>query len=313
MIVYMLKDGLGNQLFEYAYAKKLQQQFKGEKIQFCTFMYNLKNFSLGGTRQCSLQHLNLPKDVQILKGLKNTWYFLRFMLRLLFVYKKDFINWFVLGKRQSRKEQYLSDCKKGLYISENSFSVPEFVYSNKKIKFVFGNYESTDALPDDLSALQNEISVKTKTNSKVEELVSQIRATESVGLHIRRGDYLNPANAWLQVCDYSYYKRAIQAVLERVKQPVFYVFSNSHADIEWIKENYKFENIEPIYVDMDNLDYDDFRLMQACKHFVISNSTFSWWASFRADNNDRVVVSPEKWTQKDDGSNNLLRPEFLKV
>lgn len=313
MIVYMLKDGLGNQLFEYAYAKKLQQQYKGEKIFFCTFMYRLKNFSLGGMRQCSLQHLNLPEDVEILNGIKNLWYFFRFMLRLLLVYKNDFVNWFVLGKRRPRGSKYISDCKKGIYISENSFSVPKFVYCNKKIKFIFGNYESTDALPDDLLALQNTILVKTEPGNGVAALASQIRSTESVGVHIRRGDYLNPANAWLQVCDYEYYQKAIQAVIERVNKPVFYIFSNSHADIEWIKHNYIFKNIDPIYVDMDNADFDDLRLMQVCKHFIISNSTFSWWASFRAINRGRVIVSPKAWTRRNDESNNLLRSEFIKI
>ena len=113
MIVYLLKDGLGNQLFEYSYAKKLAQSYKGEKVVFCTFMYKLKNFSLGGTRKCSLQHFNISDNVKIAKGFSNFLYFILFLLRLLFVYKKDFFNWFVFKKQINRNNLYKSDCQKG--------------------------------------------------------------------------------------------------------------------------------------------------------------------------------------------------------
>lgn len=312
MIVYMLKDGLGNQLFEYAYAKKLGESLGDEKIKFCTFLYRLPNFSLGGTRQVSLQNYKLSTGVSICKGFANVYWFCRFMLRLAIVYKKDFISWFIKGKRVSRKDKYEDDCKRGLFISESSFELPKLVQCKKRIKFIFGNYECSDTLPADSEKLKEELSLAETIGYKQEELIKKVRTTESVCVHIRRGDYMNPGNEWLQVCDFSYYKRAIEYMNSHISNPVFYIFSNTHDDLEWIREHYDFD-ITPAYVDLDNNDYEELTIMSNCRHFIISNSTFSWWASYLSNNKKKIIVSPSMWSKKDDSSSNMMRSEFIRL
>ncbi len=309
MIVYILKDGLGNQLFEYSYAKKIQE-YTGEKIVFCTWMYNLKNFSLGGTRQCSLQHFDLPDDVEILSGAKNFYYFVKFMLRMFVVYKEDFISWFVKGNRVSRKNHYVDDCRKGLYVSENSFEVPEFVECKRKNKYIFGNYEGIKALPNDKSKAM--LNVKTEANQENKAMLDKIKSCEAVCLHIRRGDYLHSGNEHLQVCDYDYYKKSIDYAKQNIKNPEFFVFSNTHDDIEWIKNNYDF-GINPIYVDLSNPDYEEIRLMSACKHFIISNSTFSWWAAYMSKNSNKLVVAPKVWSNKSENKTEMYFDGYIKM
>lgn len=312
MIVYLLKDGLGNQFFEYAYAKKMQESSKKEKIIFCTFMYKFKNFSLGGTRQCSLQHFNMPDDVKIAKGFTNFLLFAYFMLRLLFVYKKDFFNWFLLSKKIDRDSKYERDCKKGIYITSKPFLTPKVVSSKRKIKFIFGNYESVDSLPRDEVSLRKALQVKYEPQDKNKDVLQQIKNSNAVCVHIRRGDYLNKGNEWLQVCDYEYYKNAVNYAQQNIENPLFFVFSNSHDDIEWIKQNYKFD-AKTVYVDNDNCDYEEFRLMCECKHFIISNSTFSWWSSFCSDADGKLVIAPKKWTNKKAEAKALFRKEFVKI
>ena len=307
MIVYILKDGLGNQLFEYAYAKKLQEHTK-DKIAFCTWMYNLKNFSLGGTRQCSLQHFELPEDVEILSGFKNFWYFASFMLRMFFIYKKDFISWFVLGKRVSRKDKYESDCKKGLYVSENSYEIPDFISTKKRNKYIFGNYEGIGALPENKQSAQ--LSVKTEATEENKKMLDKISSCEAVCLHVRRGDYLNSGNEYLQVCNYEYYKTAVEHIKNTVDNPTFFIFSNTHNDLEWIKENYDF-GIEPVYVDLSNPDYEEIRLMSACKHFIIANSTFSWWAAYLSKHKNKTVVVPRTWSNRENDSTDMYLNSYV--
>lgn len=312
MIVYMLKDGLGNQLFEYAYAKKLGESLGDEKIKFCTFLYRLPNFSLGGTRQVSLQNYKLSTSVSICNELANVYWFCLFMLRLAIVYKKDFISWFIKGKRVSRKDKYVDDCKRGLYISESSFEIPKQVQCKKRIKFVFGNYESTDTLPVNNEKMKKELTLAVAIGSEQEELIKKVRTTESVCVHVRRGDYMNPGNEWLQVCDFSYYKRAIEYMNSHISNPVFFIFSNTHNDLEWIKENYDF-GIKPVYVDMNNKDYEELTIMSSCRHFIISNSTFSWWASYLSDSEKKIIVSPSVWSKKDALSLNMMRKDFVQL
>ena len=93
---------------------------------------------------------------------------------------------------------------------------------------------------------------------------------------------------------------------------MFFVFSTGHDDIEWIKENYHFNaNIQ--YVDLDNPDYEELRLMKACKHFIISNSTFSWWAAFLARNKTKIVWVPSVWRKDQPEANNIIPKEWRKI
>lgn len=312
VIIYILKDGLGNQLFEYSYAKKLAAH-TGDDIAFCTYLYKLGNFSLGGTRHCSLEHFSLPKNVRILKGGENLRYFIKFMLRMLVVFKADFFRWFVLGKRTDRSAKYNADCRKGLYVSDGAFVVPPYVESRKRNKFVFGNYEGFGALPENTAELKKELAVCTEPTPENAAMLERIAGTESVCLHIRRGDYLKDVNSWLQVCDYDYYRRAVEYIKQKIENPVFYVFSNTSDDLEWIKENYRFD-ADLVYVNLDNPDYEELRLMSACRHFIISNSTFSWWAAVLGDHDDKITVAPEKWSNREnDGSEGMYNDEFTKI
>ena len=108
------------------------------------------------------------------------------------------------------------------------------------------------------------------------------------------------------------YKNAVKYIKGTVDNPTFFIFSNTHDDIEWIKENYKFD-MEPIYVDLSNPDYEEIRLMMSCKHFIISNSTFSWWASLLSKNEGKLIVAPKTWSNKNDNSDIMLREEFVLI
>lgn len=310
MIVYILKDGLGNQLFEYSYACALKEKSKDCSIAFCTFLFSLKNFSLSGTRKCSLQHFNLPNNVRILHGFTNFWYFMLFMIRMFFVYRGDFVSWFIKGKRISRKSSFASDCKHGLYISESTFCIPDFIPSKKKVKFIFGNYESDAALPSDRNTLFNNLKIVTPASLQNLEMLQYITSCESVCVHIRRGDYLNKGNESLQICDYDYYKKAVFIIKETLISPTFFLFSNTHEDLEWIRKHYDLGIDMPVYVDLSNPDYEELRLMATCKHFVISNSTFSWWASQLSTYTNKIIIAPKIWSSKDPESIGMLRQEF---
>jgi hypothetical protein len=81
-----------------------------------------------------------------------------------------------------------------------------------------------------------------------------------------------------------------------------YVFSD---DIPWCRANFP-KNF--IFVDI--IDYLAFDLMRVCKHHIIANSTFSWWAAYLNDNPDKVVISPKKW-RKDLNDPSTCDPMFI--
>ncbi len=125
-------------------------------------------------------------------------------------------------------------------------------------------------------------------------LLGMIHNSSSVSIHIRRGDYLDPENQkqYGGICTLDYYKKAMDIIKERIKDPKFFVFSN---DITWVKVNMDIPN--PIYVDNNKgkNSYMDMFLMSRCKANILANSSFSYWGAMLNVNNPQLVVYPQKW------------------
>lgn len=144
--------------------------------------------------------------------------------------------------------------------------------------------------------IREEFQFKTFPSATNRHAIQKIQHTNSVAIHIRRGDYIsNPiANKIHGTCDKSYYDRAIQYLYTRLDNPYFFVFTDHP---EWAKE---YINIEaPTEIIEHNLglaDYEDLRLMSLCKHLIIANSSFSWWGAWLSKTqNNQIVIAPKKW------------------
>ena len=125
------------------------------------------------------------------------------------------------------------------------------------------------------------------------ELYKEIEKTESVCVTIRRGDFVENKKfkQVYDVCTKSYYYRGMKEIAKQVKDPCFVIFSD---DIPWIKKHMKFP-YNVYYEDGTDTVQEKLRMMYSCKHFVISNSTFSWWAQYLSRNPNKIVVSPNRW------------------
>lgn len=126
-------------------------------------------------------------------------------------------------------------------------------------------------------------------------LIKELQSVNSISIHFRRGDYVtNPvAEKVLGVLDAAYYKRAIAHMASKVKDPIFYLFSD---DIDWVKNNflidYKYRIIKPFNADKH---WYDMLLMSKCRHHIIANSSFSWWGAWLNDDPKKIVIAPERW------------------
>lgn len=135
--------------------------------------------------------------------------------------------------------------------------------------------------------------IKEKTLEGIHtDIVEKIKQSNSVSVHVRRTDYLNYET--FNVCGLEYYKNAFDYINNKVDSPHFYVFSD---DIDWCKTNFTgYENISFVVAEDDlNTTIADFYLMSLCKHNIIANSTFSWWAAWLNRNNHKIVVAPDCW------------------
>ncbi len=118
-------------------------------------------------------------------------------------------------------------------------------------------------------------------------LLSQVQGSSSIAIHIRRGDYIN--NNLHQVCTEKYFLDAIRHLKGEIKDPCFFVFSD---DIEYCR-SFLAEHPDIIFVEEESA-VAAFWLMKSCKHFILSNSSFSWWAQYLNTNN-KIVVAPPQW------------------
>lgn len=282
-VISRLSGGLGNQMFQYAFARSVQEKYGG-KIIFDLHLFNYdEQFDL------SLIHFKLNNDVVIENNRKD-----RLLIILLKIYTR--ILQFLISRFISNKDKGTELLiSLGIFWQHSDTYYDYFKKSSLPIKIIYGNYMSEKYFTPIKNILKEEFRIKTIPSEINKNIISQLKSENSVCIHIRRGDYAN--SNWaskLLVCDFEYYQKAIKHLDQVLTSPVYYVFTNNSEDVQWIKKNYKF-NVQINYIDLNNPDYEDFRLMTNCKNFVLSNSTYSWWASYLAENTEKIVIAPSRW------------------
>jgi hypothetical protein len=146
--------------------------------------------------------------------------------------------------------------------------------------------------------LREELVVRTAPAASYRTLIEAMRATSSVALHVRRGDYVTVAKDTHGTCGLDYYARAIETIKQRVSDPHFFIFSD---EPEWVKENIRIgDNATYIGRDVPHNDVEDFRLMSHCSHFITANSSFSWWAAWLGENPSKEIIVPGQWFRNSD-------------
>ena len=126
------------------------------------------------------------------------------------------------------------------------------------------------------------------------QYLSSIKASQyPVGIHVRRGDYLQADNMEnIGICSTIYYQKAINTVLKYHPEAQFFLFSD---DMEWVCNNISVEHVIYIKKDHAEHDYIDLYLMTQCKAHIIANSTFSFWGSMLSDNTEHLCIYPKRW------------------
>jgi len=283
-----LSGGLGNQLFQYAFARAMQCRHNGKVI------YLTNSFKTDELRKCSIKHFAIdpsweedcdynfmeshPKQYKLFDRLNSVEYHLYKLFRI--SYDGDKRNLF-----DRIKQNILSH--NGIYTQTGHRYYNIRFYNKPDVKYINGlwHYPGYFNFIGDTLRREIRLSDPSLLPQKYRQLIND---NEAVCVHIRRGDYLN--YTYYDVCNADYFNEGIRYIKERRPGAVFMIFSD---DIDWSKKNITGDNIH--YVDEANEDYIDFSLMSMCNHFIISNSTFSWWAAFLGNDPQKIVICPDKW------------------
>ena len=160
-----------------------------------------------------------------------------------------------------------------------------------------GYFQSATYFDDYKSVIQKELRVRLPFPKEKKQILDKIRNSNSVCVHVRKGDYNKLIQ--FQVCNPQYYNYAIKKMFDLVENPTFFVFSDdinwSINNIEW-GENTMFVS-ESKEDDSSNFcnPFADLQMMYECKHFIISNSSFSWWAQYLSKYYNKIVIAPSRW------------------
>jgi hypothetical protein len=296
---------MGNQMFQYAYARALSKEY-GESLTLNKayyLLYTALTFYRNKPQhfpRFTLVNCNLNWDeVRVLGWLRGGIKALLIMVR--------FIRYRLLGIDLHGEYSFKQLTKNGYHITDDSFNFYPHSKSNNANKHVLGYFCSEKYFDSIKDIIRNELKIKTLPSKENKELLNEISSCNAVCVHIRHGNYFdNPTYEYLGICTNVYFKKGMAYIAAKIEDPVFYIFSN---EIKIVKEKFIFDY--PVrYVTLNNPDYEELRLMYSCKHFIISNSTFSWWGSYLSDNPERIVVAPSLWIKTHPGKVDTFRDDM---
>lgn len=285
MITAQLVGGLGNQMFQYAAGRALSLR-RGVGLRL-----DASEFKTYRLHRYGLNHLAISAEVTNVRQPGST------------------------GSRVLDRLRDLAGLGAPALYRENGLRFDPSVLTLQGNTTLAGYWQCERYFSDHADQIRAELTVKTPVAGDNLTCLERICSGVSISVHIRRGDYVsNPAaNSVHGTCDIPYYEAAAHHIAERCgKTPVFYIFSD---DPDWVRENFKipFEMI-PVRHNSVDRNYEDLRLMSACNHHIIANSSFSWWGAWLNPSKGKIVVAPQRWFKTAAlDSTDLLPAEWIRL
>lgn len=293
MILVRLSDGLGNQLFQYAYALCVQQC--GAEVQLdCSWFpeFGLNTLKNATPRAYALGPYSLRLPMAPLRMAEKLTY----------------------GSGLLAPLRRLLHQRPGLLREGRQNTEPARIAGIGADRLIRGFFQEArypdmvrPALLEDLRLPEESL------NAANREMLEQIRSCNAVAVHIRRGDYLNADCIGVHgICSAEYYAKAVQRLAEQTGQePHLFVFSD---DAAWVRENFKSPcPVTPVAINSGADGHLDINLMRHCRHAVIANSTFSWWGAWLIENPGKLVIAPEHWFADGRDVSALYPPAWLQM
>ncbi len=288
--IIKLKGGLGNQMFQYAFAKLIEQKTKEEV---------LVDFSA---------YTSLKGDVVRVPRIVN------FSISLLPAEKRDVSDICCFSHHGNSQSFFY---RIGIFaektLNKKYFWEPNRAYINVdeilKYSFFDGYWQSYKYIEPVFEDLKKEFVPRNPLSEKTCIMQEKISKENAVFIGVRKGDYEAEISHYGSFSE-NYYISAMKKIEESVENPVFYIFSN---DIDWCKTNIDWGNRNVIFRNKEDQtdDFEELILMASCKHAIMVNSTYHWWGAYLINNPDKIIICPEKWFF-DDKPIDIIPPQWIK-
>lgn len=286
MIRAIIQAGFGNQLFQYATAYALAREL-GQPLEVDTSFFCWYNKHHPATaRQSAMELLKLDAHTTRTSCNSRFW-----------IYKP----WFTLPFRyfpfyvggQPMVVEDIANCRQDQrYL---------FRKIGKRGATLFGFWQNTVYFDKYLLDLKRQFQPNYELHESVSQLHSEVASCESVGVHIRRGDFVGLG--WDKGADY--YLKGMTWVKEQKPEARFFIVTD---DKQWAREQFSNrDDITIIDINTSTCDIDEFFLLSLCKHQIISESTFGWWAAYLNTNIEKMVLVPET------AKGQIFRDEWIRI
>lgn len=289
MKIVKYKGGLGNQMFQYAFGRGLQENHQ-QQVASDLSIY----FQDNEIKKTEI----LKYDIRLEIADKGT-------LDKILLFQNN-LEIFELGKKiQSGLEAVFN---KNYYLEySRAWRNPEDLL---KYSYYDGYWQSWRYLTGIEEKLKKEFQLKGKIGQKSQYAIAEYSGINSVMVGIRRGDYLQERKHY-GIYGQEYYLHCMDYITDQIKDPIFVIFSN---DIEWVKNNMDFKNNKVIYrtKELQDSDAEELIVMASCQHFIIVNSTYQWWGAWLSKNPEKIVLVPDKWFA-DNKPIDIVPPGWIRI
>lgn len=294
MIIVQLLGGMGNQMFQYALAKHLSIKNKTQLKLDVNFLQNRVFIEKFVYRNYDLDIFNVEENFltnDILPEYNKSYNIKSIFRRVLYYFTIRLKGYYYVREKKFKFDKNILNLKGDIYL-DGYWQSPKY----------FQNIEE---------AIRKDFTFKKELLPISKVIQNEILKTQSICLNIRRGDFLTDKNIGFVGTDYI--TNATSKMSELISNPVYFIFSD---DIEWCIENIKLNY--PVYFvthEHKGIKFDNYlHLMTLCRHFIIPNSSFGWWAAWLSNNIDKIVIAPKNWLANPKVDTSTILPDnWIKI
>ena len=285
MIIVRITGGLGNQLFQYAAGFALSERL-GVELKL-----DLSAYGQEGLRQFQLDKFHTTIHPATMHETAP-------YTRLSLLQRAYYRLWPPYRRPAYKQPGFAYD--------------PNFARAGDN-RYLKGYWQSWKFFEPVSDQLRNQYRLQDEHTRQVAAFAESLRERETVSVHIRRGDYNNPeALAYHGLLPAAYYNAALHKIGELHPGAEILFFSD---DIEWVRDNVH-TNLPHSFITgvRSRTALEDFHLMQHCRHHIIANSSFSWWAAWLNPNSEKTVIAPKAWfaTTKNE-TRDIIPPAWIRM
>lgn len=218
------------------------------------------------------------------------------------------------GRRGSRLFRYLAEKRGVQWVADGkAFGIflPGILEVHGPV-VLQGHFQSARYFDDVATEIRQEFQSAREFGSEFRELTAHMRSGPSVGVHVRRGDYLTTVPKRDLPGD-EFFVRSVAAVAAMIgRTPRVFGFSD---DAAWLRGRFTqlFPGGIPVSGRLTMNKYEDLFALAACAHQVISPSSFGWWGAWLNPRADKIVITPKRWAWEAHGAADVVPPGWIRL